>query len=345
MTPRERLMAGVNHQKLDQVPVAFLRSTYDATRLNIDVKEYLFNPKIKLNAQIELHKRFPDCAFIPSIYPDFGMIIEPSALGAEVKISSNQPPKAVPFIKKIEQIEDLEVPDPYRDGIIPKVLESYKFMLDNTPKQYKVDMPYVIGPLCLAEEIRGMSEVFTDMFKNPDLLHKLLEICTKTIIEYVKVLEEVSGGSEYIFIGDDIPGLLSPKFAQEFGFDYMKKIYDTFNRKIRIYHNDAKTMHMLEQISDIGIQLFNFSFQNDLKETKDRIGDRVCIWGNVEPIGIFRSGTPEQIEEICRKKIQIAAPSGGFVLSTGAAVYGPDSSIDAIINAAKKYGRYPMNSR
>lgn len=342
MTPRERLMVAVNHQEPDVVPVAFVRSTYDATRLKLDMKEYLLDAKTKLNAQIELHKRFPNCAFIPSIYPDFGMIIEPTALGAKAKISTNQPPKCLAFIEEIEQVEELRVPNPYHDGFMPKVLEAYKYMLENAPKEYKVDMPWVMGPLGLATEIRGMNKIFSDMFRNPDLLHKLLEICTQTQIEYIKSLEETSGGSEYIFIADDIPGLLSPKFAEEFGLNYMKKIYDFFSGKIRIYHNDSKTMHILEQIRELGIQLFNFSFQNDIKETKDRIGDSVCLWGNVEPIGIFRTGTPQQIEDICLQKIKIAAPGGGFVLSTGAAVYGPDISIDAIINAAKKYGKYPL---
>jgi MtaA/CmuA family methyltransferase len=342
MTPRERLMAAVKLQEPDQVPVAFLRTVYDATRLNLDVKEYLLDFKTKLNAQIELHKRFPDCAFIPSIYPDFSMIVEPSSLGAEVKISSNQPPKNLPLIEEIEQVEKLEVPDPHHDGFMPKVLEAYEYMIANTPKEFKVEMPFVLGPLCLATEIRGMGKIFSDMFKNPDLLHKLLEICTQTEIEYIRALEEVSGGGEYIVMGDDIPGLLSPKFAQEFGLNYIKKVFDSFNDKIRVYHNDSKTMHILEQIRDIGIQLFNFSFQNDIKETKDRIGDKLCLWGNVEPIGIFRTGTPKQIEDICKQKIQIAAPGGGYVLSTGAAVYGPDRGIDAIINAAKKYGQYPI---
>jgi uroporphyrinogen decarboxylase len=199
-----------------------------------------------------------------------------------------------------------------------------------------------MGPLCVASEIRGLSEVFSDMFKNPTSLHRLLEICMKTSIEYIKALEEVSGGSDFVFLADDIPGLISPRFFEEFGFPYMKKIYDSFSGKIRVYHNDAKTMHLLERIADVGVQLFNFSFQNDLKQTKERIGRRVCLWGNVEPIGIFRSGKPEEIEEICRQKIEIAAPGGGFVLSTGAAVYGPDQSMDAVINAAKKYGRYPI---
>ena len=335
-------MIAVDHREPDRVPVAFLRSTYDATRLNLDVKEYLLDPKTKLNTQIELHKRFPDCAFIPSIYPDFGMIIEPSAFGAEVKLYSNQPPKCLPFIKTLEQIDSLEVPDPHHDGFMPKALDAYKYMLANAPKGYNVDLPFVMGPLCLATELRGLGETFSDMFKNPSSVHKLLEICTKTVIEYIKAMEQISGGAEHLLLADDIAGLVSAKFAYEFDFKYMKRIYDTFPGKTRIYHNDAKTMHLLEHIRDLGVQLFNFSFQNDLKETKERIGDKVCLWGNLEPIGIFRTGKPEDIVEICRRQIETAAPGGGYVLSTGAAVYGPDSSIDAVAQAAKKYGIYPI---
>jgi uroporphyrinogen-III decarboxylase len=128
------------------------------------------------------------------------------------------------------------------------------------------------------------------MFRNPELLHKLLELCVRTQIEYIKALEEVSGGSEFIFIGDDIPGLVSQKFADEFGFRYMKRIYDSFSGKIRVYHNDSKTMHMLEQIGDLDVQLFNFSFQNDLKI--------VCVFGVMWNQSVF--SVQEQLNKLKR---------------------------------------------
>lgn len=345
MTPRDRLMIVAQLKEPDQVPIAFLRSSYDATRIGLNVKEYIFDYRKKLNAQIKLHEKFPECAFVPSIYPDFGIVSEVSAFGAEIVYYEKAPPMSHPIINKVEQIDDLEVPDPYKDGLLPKVLEAYKYLIENAPSQYQVDPTAIRGPMDLATAIRGVAPFLLDMFRNPEYVHKLMDITTETEINFMKAMDEVSGGSEIIFMCDDIPGLISPKFFSEFALPYMKKIFESFNNKIRFYHNCKGSMHILEQLTETGFQVFNFSFENDLEKTKKRIGKKVTLMGNVEPIGKFRTANPEEIEDICKHQIAIAAPGGAYALSVGGAVYGPDSSMQAMSNAAKKYGKYPIRKK
>lgn len=342
MTPRERFMVAVRLEEPDQVPVAFLRSTYDATRISLSVKDYIFDYEKKLSAQIKLHERFSGCAFVPSINPDFGIVPEASAFGSKVFYYEKEPPMCTPIIKNIEEIDKLEVPDPYKDGLLPKVLEAYRYLIENTPPEYAVDPQAIRGPLDLATEIRGMGPFLSDMYRHPEYVHRLLDIATQTEIEFVKAMDEVAGEAKIIFMCDDIPGLISPKFFDEFGFPYMKKIFDAFNKKLRIYHNCKNSMHILERLTDTGFQVFNFSFENKIVETKSRIGKRVCLMGNVEPIGIFLKGSPKEIENVCREQIKVAGPGGGYVLSVGGGCYGPDQSMDAMISAASKYGRYPI---
>jgi uroporphyrinogen decarboxylase len=169
-----------------------------------------------------------------------------------------------------------------------------------------------------------------------------MAIATQTEIDFVKAMNEVAGGTNMVFMCDDIPGLISPKFFEEFGFQYMKKIFDTFDKKLKIYHNCKNSMHILERLADTGLQVFNFSFENNISETKKRIGQRICLMGNVEPIGVFIQGSPQRIEEVCKEQIRIAGPGGGYVLSVGGGCYGPDQSMDTMINTADKYGRYPI---
>ncbi|MBS7622138.1 uroporphyrinogen decarboxylase family protein [Candidatus Bathyarchaeota archaeon] len=343
MTPRERFMVAAKLEEPDQVPVAFLRSTYDAARINLNVKDYIFDYKKKLNAQIRLHERFPGCAFVPGVNPDFGIVAEASAFGSEVFYYENEPPMCTPVVKSAEAIDNLKVPDPYRDGLLPKVLEAYKYLSEHTPPTYGVDPQAIRGPLDLATELRGVGPLLSDMYRNPEYVHRLLDIATQAEIEFVKAMDEVVGESEILFMCDDIPGLISPKFFEEFGFPYMKKIFDAFSKKLKIYHNCKGSMHILERLADTGFQVFNFSFENDTTETKRRIGRRVCLMGNVEPIGIFLKGPRKEIEETCREQIKVAGPNGGYVLSVGGACYGPDQSMDIMIDAASKYGRYPIN--
>jgi uroporphyrinogen decarboxylase len=342
MKPRDRLMIAAKLKEPDQVPVTFLRSSYDATRIGLNVKEYIFDYKKKLNAQIKLHERFPDCAFVPSINPDFGIVAEVSGFGAEIIYYEKEPPMNHTIINDVENIDNLKVPDPYTDGLLPKVLEAYKYLIENTPPKYQVDPSAIRGPMDLATAIRGVAPFLSDMYKNPEYVHKLMNITTQTEINFMKAMDEISGGSEIIFMCDDIPGLISPKFFNEFALPHMKKIFDSFKGKVKFYHNCKSSMHILESLAETGFQVFNFSFENDLEETKNRIGQKVCLMGNVEPIGAFRTAKPQEIEDICKHQIEVAAPNGGYTLSVGAAVYGPDSSMQAMIDASKKYGKYPI---
>lgn len=342
MTPRERFMVAASLKEPDQVPVAFLRSTYDATRIGLNVKDYIFDYRKKLSAQIKLHERFPGCAFVPGLNPDFGIVPEASAFGAEVFYYEKEPPMCTPVISNAEEIDNLKVPDPHRDGLLPKLLESYRYLIENKPSQHEVDPQAIRGPLDLATELRGVGPLLSDMYRHPEYVHKLLNIATQTEIDFVKAMDEVVGESRIIFMCDDIPGLISPKFFEEFGFPYMKKVFDAFNKKLKIYHNCKNSMHILERLADTGFQVFNFSFENRIAETKRRIGKRVCLMGNVEPIGIFLKGSPKEIDDVCREQIKVAGPNGAYVLSVGGGCYGPDQSMDAMISAASKYGRYPI---
>jgi uroporphyrinogen decarboxylase len=342
MTPRERFMIAARLQEPDKVPVAFLRGSYDATRIGLHVKDYIFDYKKKLNAQLKLMERFSGCAFVPGINPDFGIVAEASAFGTEVFYYEKEPPMCTPIIKQIEEIDRIKVPDPHRDGLLPKVLEAYKYLIDNAPSNCEVDPQAIRGPMDLATELRGVGPFLSDMYKHPEHVHKLMEIATQTEIDFVKAMDEISGGSNIIFMCDDIPGLISPKFFEEFGFPYMKKIFQTFSNKLKIYHNCKNSMHILERLANTGFQVFNFSFENNIAETKKRIGKRVCLMGNVEPIGVFLKGSQREIEDICREQIKVAGPGGGYVLSVGGGCYGPDQSMDAVISAADKYGKYPI---
>lgn len=345
MTPRDRLMIAAQLKEPDQVPVTFLRSSYDATRIGLNVKEYIFDYKKKLNAQIKLHESFPDCAFVPSINPDFGIVAEASGFGAEIIYYEKEPPMNHTIINEVEQIDNLKVPDPHTDGLLPKVLEAYKYLIENTPSQFQVDPSAIRGPMDLATAIRGVAPFLSDMYKNPEYVHKLMDITTQTEINFMKAMDDVSGGSEIIFMCDDIPGLISPKFFNEFALPYMKKIFNSFKGKVKFYHNCKGSMHILEPLVETGFQVFNFSFENNLEETKKRIGKKICLMGNVEPIGIFHTAKPHEIEDICKSQIETAAPEGAYTLSVGAAVYGPDSSMQAMINAAQKYGKYPIRKK
>ena len=66
--------------------------------------------------------------------------------------------------------------------------------------------------------------------------------------------------------------------------------------------------------------------------------------GNIDPVNVMLRETPEEVEEDCKRCIQIGAPGGGYILSLGGgpSMETPEENIEAMVKASKKYGRYPI---
>ncbi|MPM76212.1 hypothetical protein SDC9_123209 [bioreactor metagenome] len=77
------------------------------------------------------------------------------------------------------------------------------------------------------------------------------------------------------------------------------------------------------------------------------MGDRLPIVGNVDPVEIMMLGSVEDVYAGVKKCIEEAYDSPkGYLLSTGCGIpiNSPIENIDAFMGAARKYGKWPINS-
>ena len=58
----------------------------------------------------------------------------------------------------------------------------------------------------------------------------------------------------------------------------------------------------------------------DLLEAKRRVGSRLFLKGNVDPVGTVLLGSPEGVRRDAARRIAIGAPGGGYILSTACSV-------------------------
>lgn len=328
-------------EPIDRVPVwLFLDSAFYPWYAGMKDYEYRLNPEKMLAAQLMVRKRFYN---LVGCAPVFGMASEAPAYGCVVRWSSKDPPWIKPRIKKPEEVMEIEPPDPRTDGLFPLYIQFYKYMLKHAPGAVAL-YGFIRCPVTVAALVRGISGLLADMWLQPEYAKRLIEVCTDTSIKFIKVLREELGELGTIFLDDDISGFLSPKLFEEFSYSYLKRIIDSYRGPVYFYHGDANTTHLLELIADTGINAFNISFQVDAVEAKKRIGDRVCIVGNIPPLEVLMRGTPEDVDRCCRDLIKKAAPHGGFVLGPGGDIFKgtPLENIDAMIRAVVKYGKYPI---
>ena len=102
---------------------------------------------------------------------------------------------------------------------------------------------------------------------------------------------------ESIFILDDIVGFINEEHYMEFAHPYLKRICDAFPKDwVKVYHNDAEVDACLDHLPDAGFNVLNWGKQKHITEVKRRVGDRMCLMGNVNPLEIAVRGTPGRSE-------------------------------------------------
>ena len=338
----EAFKKAARSRPVDQVPVSLIAdSPWIPGYLGISHLDYYFDPEVWFRANLRIMQAFPEIIIFPSWWVEYGMAIEPSALGSRICFRPDQPPSVLPSLFRLEDLERLPRVNPYTDGLMSMALHRYEAQKERILEAgFTIPVATARGPLCSAAFMRGVTELMLDIVDNPQGLVKLLAFVTDAIIAWLKAQVEVIGdGVEGILILDDIVGFLPQKQYLEFAHPYLKQICEAFPEDwVKVYHNDANIKPFLENLAEVGFDVLNWSHNLDVSEVRQRIGGKMCLMGNVNPLEVGTRGTPPEVRaaalEVLRKTeghAIILSMGGG--LSPGT----PKANIMAMIEAAQEF--------
>lgn len=298
----------------------------------ISTIDYLTIPEVWFQSNMELYRRFPDVLFLPGFWVEMGMLAEPTGFGCRMSFFPNTPPVVYPIISDIGEVDNLHIPDPRKDGVMPLILARYK---ETLPKIQAEGMDIKIvaarGPLALATHLMGVTEFLIAMKIDPEKTHKFLEITTRTVIEWLEAQAECLSGVEGIMVLDDIMGFMSEEDYLEFAHPYFKKIFSMTNG-IKFLHNDTPNPVSFQHLDDLGVDIFNFSHKASIPEVRGLTGGKVTLMGNISPLDIMVHGTPEENYLEASRIIKENNKHPKFLFSAGGGVSmgTPDANIRAI---------------
>jgi uroporphyrinogen decarboxylase len=209
-----------------------------------------------------------------------------------------------------------------------------------------------------AQGIFGWDEIFVRCISDPDLVQYFLESLTELHLDTLKRTLDAAGHViDVIQFGDDLgmqgAPLLNPDMYREIFLPYHKRLF-TFVRENypHIYvmlHCDGSVYDLLPDMIDAGMQVFN-PLQTDCAgmdpaHIKREFGDKISFWGGAcDTHATLAFGTPTQVREDVRRRMQILAPGGGFVFNQIHNVLGDvrPENVLAMIKAAHDFGKYPI---
>lgn len=205
----------------------------------------------------------------------------------------------------------------------------------------------ISDPFKISWQLRGgMQNLLMDYILEPDAVHALARITTDFNLAVLEKATEI--GADLIFMDGDISdergSIMSPSHYREYVKPYQQELVNLAHaHDLRIVkHSDGNMWPLLQDHIDIGFDGFHPIQPDvmDIGDVKEKLGDRLCLVGNIDCRALLCSGTEKQVEEAVRRTIEIAAPGGGFILSSSNSIHPgviPENYI-AMVRAAHRYG-------
>ncbi len=186
---------------------------------------------------------------------------------------------------------------------------------------------------------RGFASFYPDLATNLEWLEYLMDTIVDLKLAYWDIaLPKVGEYADVVQEADDVAGqhglLMSPDVYRSVIKPRHKKIFDFIKERTDakiFYHCCGAIGEIIPDLIEIGVDIINPVQVNatgmESKALKRDFGDDITFWGGlVDTQGVFTDGTPEQVRNEVRRRIDDFGPSGGFV---AAAVHNIQANVPA----------------
>ncbi len=255
-------------------------------------------------------------------------------------------------------IESHPWPDPLNPGRYRGLRERARRLHRETGYAVVLDVNCAFFLRCC--ELRGWENFYTDLVADVPfaeaLMDRYLEI---RLAMAVRALEEVGDAVDVVMVTSDDLGmtqgpLISPslyrtliKPRQQRTFDAVRARTDAF----LYYHTDGAIYSLLPDLVEIGVQVLNpvevrAVGMEDTAKLKREFGGALAFWGAIDTHHVLPQGTVAEVWDEVRRRILDLGPGGGYVVGPVHNIQPdvPPANVVAMYDAAYELGRYPLRS-
>ncbi len=337
------LIALLEGKKLGYQPVGFIiDSPWIPGWYGISKVDYYSSDDLWLKSNLKANSTFPDAWFLPSFWSEYGMCTEPSAFGSRMIFLEESLPHAGKIISDISEVDRLPQPNVKTDGMLPFMINRLKINEDAIRKSdHQIRFAIARGPLNVASFLMGTTEFMMALALDPEGSHKLLKKITDFICDWLQWQKKCFPSIDGVLILDDIMGFVGEAEFTEFVIPYFKRIFSCTDAKARFLHNDAEGLITAGHLNEMGINMFNFSFQHSMGEIRKLAGPDVILVGNIPPRDVMAAGTPEQVRDAVKKASGEISGYDRIIWSVGGGMPPDvtDQNMFAFIDAVKEIGK------
>jgi uroporphyrinogen-III decarboxylase len=239
-------------------------------------------------------------------------------------------------------------PDPAR------LRENIRRVYADLQRRYG-DRIYLMGSLFSglwesATQVMGLPAFAVALRRNPDHVRRMVKHYESL---YLAALHATADAGMPGFVYSDDMGFksgpqTSPRVLDEFFGPSLRRITEVAHQrglKI-IIHSCGNVNLLLDLFVDWGfdgVHSLEPTAGIDLAKVKKRVGNRMCIFGNLDIAHVMSDGTRQEVEEAVKAALRAAAKDGGFIMAmTNSHNAVKVENTRWMIEFTHRYGTYPL---
>jgi uroporphyrinogen decarboxylase len=301
--------------------------------LDVSVRELISSSDLQAKGMQAIASRCDSLAAVSLM----DLSLEAEAFGSQIRTDDGEVPTVIgTIINSPEDAQNLRVPKvgQGRTGLYIEAIEKAAKLIDDRPV-----FAGAIGPFSLSGRLMDMTEIMVNCYIEPEMVHQTLEKTTEFLTEYIKAYKQT--GANGVVLAEPAAGLLSPDLIAEFSTPYVSKIAEAVRSDdfAFIYHNCGNTLPLLSSIFTISADGYHFGNAIDIEKALGQAPKDKLIFGNVDPAGQFRNGTPKSIYERTMSLLESCSKYPNFIASSGCDIppLSPWENIDAFFKAVSDF--------
>jgi len=340
MSPRERVLAAIEHEQPDRIPRDFWAEKPTLNRLFYWLG---YRDEEQLLEQLEIDIRHlnakepPEREINPGIYQNFWgerYIYKRTLLGAkrggEADFHGLMREDLKGALAEAESLAELEAfPYPSPDHM------DYSELREQCRHWERYALLYGFADVWQRPAlVRGWERWFIDMAERPEWVHFLCRKFTDFYLEDYARAAEVSGGRIDIYLlisdlGSQNGPLISMRMFHEFVAPYLQEMIESIHSfgAYVMFHSCGSIYQFIPELIKLGVDILDpiqpTGSQMSPERLKADFGDKLCFHGGIDMQRILPKGTQGEVRAEVKRYCEVLGSGGGYILAP-AHLFQPD---------------------
>ncbi|MDO6682845.1 MULTISPECIES: uroporphyrinogen decarboxylase [unclassified Oceanobacter] len=324
----DRFLKALLRQPVDRTPIWMMRQAgrylpeYRSSRGEAgDFMSLCKNPELACEVTLQPLERFPLDAAI--LFSDILTI--PDAMGLGLYFETGEGPRFKKVIRTAADVQQLKVVNTESDlnYVLKAVTTIHSELNGRVPLIGFSGSPWTLATYMVeGGSSKDFRHVKAMMYDTPEVMHQLLDVLAKSVIDYLNA--QIRAGAQAVQIFDTWGGSLSDVAYQEFSLRYMRQIVEGLTRvydgqQIPVILFTKGGGQWLESMADTGADALGLDWTTDMGQARQRVGSKVALQGNMDPSVLYAS--PATIRAEVKRILDSYGYGTGHVFNLGHGIH------------------------